>query len=171
MFHKVLIANRGEIALRIQRACRELGIADGRRAFRRRTRMRCMCAWPTRASASARRAARDSYLDMPRSSPAAAITGRRRDPSRLRLSARRTRQFADIVEAHGLTFIGPPARAYPHRWATRSRPSGDAPALGVPLVPGSDGDVPDLDEAAKVAEADRLSGADQGGRPAAAGAA
>ena len=54
MFEKVLIANRGEIALRIQRACHEMGIetvavhstADARR---------CMCGWPTRASASARR--------------------------------------------------------------------------------------------------------------------
>jgi len=148
VFNKILIANRGEIALRIQRACRELGIptvavhstADAE-AMHVRLADESVCIGPP--------AARDSYLKIPAILSAANITGADAiHPGYGFLSE--NADFAEMVEAHGLTFIGPSPQ--------HIRMMGDKIAakvamasLGVPLVPGSDGEVVDLDEAQAVA--------------------
>ncbi|HTN10199.1 MAG TPA: acetyl-CoA carboxylase biotin carboxylase subunit [Acetobacteraceae bacterium] len=148
MFNKVLIANRGEIALRIQRACRELGIptvavhstADAT-AMHVRLADESVCIGPP--------AARDSYLNVPAILSAASITGADAiHPGYGFLSE--NADFVDMVEAHGLTFIGPTAahiRMMGDKIAAKTAMAG----LGVPLVPGSDGEVADMDEAARVA--------------------
>ena len=105
MFDKILIANRGEIALRIERACKELGIARWP-SIRPRTPTRCMCGWPTKACALARRRRRESYLNIP-----GMLFGlrdhrcRRVHPGVGFLSE--NARFAEMVEEHGVTFIGP----------------------------------------------------------------
>ena len=148
MFQKILIANRGEIALRIQRACRELGIptvavhstADAD-AMHVRLADESVCIGPP--------AARDSYLNVAAILSAASITGADAiHPGYGFLSE--NAGFAEMVEAHGLTFIGPSP--------THIRMMGDKIAakvamasLGVPLVPGSEGSVPDLETAQAIA--------------------
>ncbi len=148
MFNKILIANRGEIALRIQRACRELGIptvavhstADAE-AMHVRLADESVCVGPP--------AARDSYLNMPAILSAAAITGADAiHPGYGFLSE--NAGFAEMVEAHGLTFIGPSAahiRMMGDKIAAKTAMAG----LGVPLVPGSPGEVADMVEAEKIA--------------------
>src|SRR6266581_4521837 len=133
MFEKILIANRGEIALRIQRACRELGIptvavhstADAE-AMHVRLADESVCIGPP--------AAKDSYLNIPAILSAAAITGAEAiHPGYGFLSE--NAGFAEMVEAHGLTFIGPsPAhiRMMGDKIAAKEAMAG----LGVPLVPG-----------------------------------
>ena len=105
MFRKILIANRGEIALRIQRACRELGIptvavhstADAE-AMHVRLADESVCIGPP--------AARDSYLNVAAILSAASITGADAiHPGYGFLSE--NAGFAEMVEAHGVTFIGP----------------------------------------------------------------
>jgi acetyl-CoA carboxylase biotin carboxylase subunit len=105
MFEKLLIANRGEIALRIQRACRELGIrtvavhstADSE-AMHVRLADESVCIGPP--------AARDSYLNQAAILSAATITGADAiHPGYGFLSE--NAGFAEMVEAHGLTFVGP----------------------------------------------------------------
>ncbi len=149
MFNKVLIANRGEIALRIQRACRELGIptvavhstADAE-AMHVRLADESVCIGPP--------AARDSYLNVPAILSAAAITGADAiHPGYGFLSENAA--FADMVDAHGLTFIGPTAdhiRMMGDKIAAKTAMA----SLGVPLVSGSAGAVTDMDEAIAVAE-------------------
>ena len=75
MFEKVLIANRGEIALRMARACRELGIKIGGDLLHRRRRVARSCASPTRPSASGRPTPGKSYLHIPSMIEAAQKTG------------------------------------------------------------------------------------------------
>ena len=149
MFRKILIANRGEIALRVQRACRELGIptvavhstADSD-AMHVRLADESVCIGPP--------AARDSYLNVAAILSACAVTGADAiHPGYGFLSE--NANFAEMVEAHGLTFIGPTS--------SHIREMGDKIAaknamrrLGVPLVPGSDGALPDLATAREVAE-------------------
>jgi acetyl-CoA carboxylase biotin carboxylase subunit len=144
LFQKILIANRGEIALRIQRACRELGIptvavhstADAN-AMHVRLADESVCIGPP--------AARDSYLNVAAILSAASITGADAIHPGYGFLAENA-GFAEKVEAHGLTFIGPSP--------THIRMMGDKIAakaamasLGVPLVPGSEGAVPDLETA------------------------
>jgi acetyl-CoA carboxylase biotin carboxylase subunit len=148
VFHKILIANRGEIALRIQRACREIGIptvavhstADAD-AMHVRLADESVCIGPAPA--------RESYLNIPSILSAAAITGADAiHPGYGFLSE--NADFAEMVEAHGMTFIGPsPAhiRMMGDKIAARARMA----ELGVPVVPGSDGEVRDLDSARAVA--------------------
>ncbi|MDE2335070.1 MAG: acetyl-CoA carboxylase biotin carboxylase subunit [Rhodospirillales bacterium] len=149
MFQKILIANRGEIALRIQRACREMGIptvavhstADAE-AMHVRLADESVCIGPPPP--------RDSYLNIPSILSAAAITGADAiHPGYGFLSE--NAEFADMVEAHGLAFIGPSAahiRMMGDKIAAKTAMAG----LGVPLVPGSDGELTSLDEARRVAD-------------------
>ena len=148
MFNKVLIANRGEIALRIQRACRELGIptvavhstADAE-AMHVRLADESVCIGPP--------SARDSYLNVPAILTAAAITGASAiHPGYGFLSE--NADFAEKVEDHGLTFIGPSA-AHIRMMGDKITAKAAMASLGVPLVPGSPGAVSDLAEAARVA--------------------
>ena len=106
MFDKILIANRGEIALRVLRACQGDGHRHRRGAFRPPTRRRCTCSWPTRASASARRRRANRYLNIPAISPPARSPAPTRSIPATASSSENAR-FAEIVEEHGITFIGP----------------------------------------------------------------
>ena len=150
MFEKVLIANRGEIALRIHRACKEMGIhtvavhstADAN-AMHVRLADESVCIGPPPSG--------QSYLNMPAIIAAAEITGADAiHPGYGFLSE--NAGFADIVAAHGITFIGPRPE--------HIRLMGDKIAakaavrnLGVPVVPGSDGPIGD-DASAKRLAAD-----------------
>jgi acetyl-CoA carboxylase, biotin carboxylase subunit len=148
LFGKILIANRGEIALRVQRACRELGIptvavhstADAD-AMHVRLSDESACIGPP--------AARDSYLNMASILSAAHVTGADAiHPGYGFLSE--NANFAEMVEAHGLTFIGPSPdhiRMMGDKITAKTAMEG----LGVPLVPGSDGALPDLETAREVA--------------------
>jgi len=149
VFHKVLIANRGEIALRVQRACRELGIptvavhstADTD-AMHVRLADESVCIGPPPA--------RDSYLNIPAILSAAAVTGADAiHPGYGFLSE--NAKFAEMVEAHGMTFIGP-SPAHIRMMGDKIAAKAAMASLGVPLVPGSDGAVVDLDQARAVAE-------------------
>jgi acetyl-CoA carboxylase biotin carboxylase subunit len=149
MFKKILIANRGEIALRVLRACSELGIstvaihstADAD-AMHVRLADESVCIGPP--------AGRDSYLKMPAVLSAALITGADAiHPGYGFLSE--NADFAEMVEAHNITFIGPSP--------THIRMMGDKITakttmlkLGVPLVPGSPGELETLEEARAVAD-------------------
>jgi acetyl-CoA carboxylase biotin carboxylase subunit len=148
LFQKILIANRGEIALRVQRACRELGIptvavhstADSE-AMHVRLADESVCIGPPPA--------RDSYLNMVAILSAAHVTGADAiHPGYGFLSE--NAGFAEMVEDHGLTFIGPTAehiRIMGDKIAAKTAMA----RLGVPLVPGSDGALADLDAAREVA--------------------
>ncbi len=149
MFHKILIANRGEIALRIQRACREMGIptvavhstADAE-AMHVRLADESVCIGPPPA--------RDSYLNVPSILSAATITGADAiHPGYGFLSENAS--FAEMVEAHGLTFIGP-SPAHIRMMGDKIAAKTAMASLGVPLVPGSDGEVADIEEARRVAD-------------------
>jgi acetyl-CoA carboxylase, biotin carboxylase subunit len=149
MFRKILIANRGEIALRVQRACREMGIASvavhstaDADAMYVRLADESVCIGPP--------AARDSYLNMPAILSAAAITGADAiHPGYGFLSENAS--FAEIVEAHGIAFIGPSA-AHITMMGDKIAAKDAMKRLGVPLVPGSDGALTSLAAAAEVAE-------------------
>jgi acetyl-CoA carboxylase biotin carboxylase subunit len=146
---KVLIANRGEIALRVLRACREMGIrtvavhstADAT-AMHVRLADESVCIGPAPA--------RESYLNMPAILSAAAITGAEAiHPGYGFLSE--NADFAEMVEAHGLIFIGP--RPEHIRMMGDKIAAKDAMRrLGVPLVPGSPGALSTFEEARAVAE-------------------
>jgi acetyl-CoA carboxylase biotin carboxylase subunit len=148
MFRKILIANRGEIALRVQRACREMGIASvavhstaDADAMHVRLADESVCIGPP--------AARDSYRNIPAILSAAAITGADAiHPGYGFLSENAS--FAEIVEAHGITFIGP-SPAHITMMGDKIAAKDAMKRLGVPLVPGSDGALATLAEAAEVA--------------------
>jgi acetyl-CoA carboxylase biotin carboxylase subunit len=149
LFQKILIANRGEIALRVQRACRELSIptvavhstADSA-AMHVRLSDESVCIGPP--------AARESYLNMAAILSAAHVTGADAiHPGYGFLSENAV--FAEMVEDHGLTFIGPSPdhiRMMGDKIAAKSAMT----RLGVPLVPGSDGALADLEAARAVAD-------------------
>ena len=148
MLQKILIANRGEIALRIQRACRELGIptvavhsTTDSEAMHVRLADESVCIGPP--------AARDSYLNIPALLSAAAVTGADAiHPGYGFLSE--NAGFAEMVEAHGLTFIGP-SPAHIRMMGDKISAKAAMASLGVPLVPGSDGELMSLEHAADVA--------------------
>ena len=150
MFQKILIANRGEIALRIQRACRELGIptvavhstADVD-AMHVRLADESVCIGPP--------SARESYLNIPAILSAAVVTGADAiHPGYGFLSE--NADFAEMVETHGMTFIGP-SPAHIRIMGDKISAKAAMAGLGVPLVPGSAGAVADMTEAAAVASA------------------
>ena len=148
MIKKVLIANRGEIALRVHRACKEMGIATvaihseaDRDAMAVRLADESVCIGPAPSA--------QSYLKKSQIIAAAEITGADAiHPGYGFLSE--NAKFAEMVEAHGLIFIGPTAE--------HIRTMGDKIAAkqamianGVPVVPGSDGGITSIDQAKKVA--------------------
>ncbi len=148
MFKKILIANRGEIALRIHRACHEMGIktvavhstADAD-AMHVRLADEAICIGPPSAT--------DSYLNIPSIISAAEISQADAiHPGYGFLSE--NAKFAEIVEEHGLTFIGPKAE-HIRIMGDKVQAKRTAAQLGLPLVPGSDGPLESLDEAKAVA--------------------
>ncbi len=149
MFQKILIANRGEIALRVLRACRELGIASvavhstaDADAMHVRLADESVCIGPPLA--------RDSYLNMPAIISAALITGAEAiHPGYGFLSENAA--FAEMVEAHHLVFIGPTAQ-HIRMMGDKITAKTTMADLNVPLVPGSAGELASLEEARAVAE-------------------
>ena len=150
MFDKVLIANRGEIALRIQRACKELGIATvavhstaDADAMHVKLADESVCIGPP--------AAAESYLNIPRLLAACEITGADAIHPGYGFLSENAR-FAEILEEHGITFIGPTSehiRIMGDKIAAKET----AKRLGIPVVPGSDGAVTSEAQAQKVAKA------------------
>ncbi len=149
MFEKVLIANRGEIALRIHRACKEMGIATvavhstaDADAMHVRLADESVCIGPP--------AVRDSYLNVPAILSAATVTNAEAiHPGYGLLSENAS--FAEIVTEHGFKFIGPRAKhiAMMGDKVVAKRVIAEA---GVPVVPGSDGPVDDMDAAIRAAD-------------------
>jgi acetyl-CoA carboxylase biotin carboxylase subunit len=148
MFDKILIANRGEIALRVIRACREMGIrsvavhstADAD-AMHVRMADESVCIGPPPSA--------QSYLSIPAIISACEITGAQAiHPGYGFLSE--NAQFVQIVEDHEITFIGPSA-AHIRIMGDKITAKDTMRKLGVPCVPGSDGGVPDMEVALKVA--------------------
>ncbi len=138
MFKKVLIANRGEIALRIHRACKEMGVATvavhstaDASAMHVRLADESVCVGPP--------APKDSYLNIPAIISAAEITGADAIHPGYGFLSENAR-FAEIVEAHNITFIGPKAehiRVMGDKIAAKTAVG----TVGIPLVPGSDGEI------------------------------
>jgi acetyl-CoA carboxylase biotin carboxylase subunit len=146
---RLLIANRGEIALRIHRAAHEMGIetvavhstADAD-AMHVRLADHAVCIGPAPA--------KDSYLNIAAIISAAEITHADAiHPGYGFLSE--NAQFAEIVEAHGITWIGPKPE-HIRTMGDKVEAKRTAGALGLPLVPGSDGAISDIATAARVAE-------------------
>src|SRR6266852_2888225 len=150
LFQKVLIANRGEIALRIQRACREMGIktvavhstADAT-AMHVRLADESVCIGPPPA--------RDSYLNVPAILSAATISGADAIHPGLGFLAENA-DFADLVEEHGFTFIGP-APEHIRLMGDKIRAKAEAVRLSIPVVPGSPEAVRSIADAADAARA------------------
>ena len=148
MFEKILIANRGEIALRIQRACREMGIATvavhstaDADAMHVRLADESVCIGPPSAT--------HSYLNIPALITAAEMTGAQAiHPGYGFLSE--NAGFAQIVAEHGLTFIGPTAE-HITMMGDKITAKDAMKRLGVPVVPGSEGEITTDEEGLKVA--------------------
>ncbi len=149
MFDKVLIANRGEIALRIQRACKELGIATvavhstaDADAMHVRLADESVCIGPPTSS--------DSYLNIPRLLAACEITGADAVHPGYGFLSENAR-FAEILEEHNITFIGPTSE-HIRIMGDKIQAKETAKRLGIPVVPGSEGAVKTETEAMKVAK-------------------
>jgi acetyl-CoA carboxylase biotin carboxylase subunit len=149
MFEKILIANRGEIALRVIRAAREMGIrtvavhstADTD-AMHVRLADESVCIGPPPSA--------ESYLNKAAIISACEITGAQAvHPGYGFLSENAA--FAQALEDHGITFIGPSAE-HIRIMGDKITAKETAKALGIPVVPGSDGGVPDVETALKVAD-------------------
>jgi len=149
MFDKVMIANRGEIALRIQRACKELGIATvavhstaDSDAMHVRLADESVCIGPPPAA--------ESYLNIPRLLAACEITGADAIHPGYGFLSENAR-FAEILEEHGITFIGPTAE-HIRTMGDKIEAKETAKRLGIPVVPGSDGAIRNEAEAQRVAK-------------------
>ena len=149
MFSKILIANRGEIAIRIIRACRELGIrtvavcseAD-RSALHAQIADECVCIGPAPT--------KDSYLNMRAILSACRITGAQAiHPGFGFLSENAA--FARMCRRCGIVFIGPSPEAI-ERMGDKAQARETMKAAGVPVIPGSDGVVADLEQARQEGE-------------------
>jgi acetyl-CoA carboxylase biotin carboxylase subunit len=151
MFSKILIANRGEIALRIIRACRMMGIGSviayseaDRESLPVQLADEAICIGPPDA--------RRSYLSAPAMISAALVTGCEAiHPGYGFLSE--DEGFAEVVRAHGLTFIGPPASVL-ERFASKEGTRRLLGGYGLPTIPGSDGML--RDDAHALEEAERI---------------
>ncbi len=149
MFDKVLIANRGEIALRILRACKELGIATvavhstaDADAMHVKLADESVCIGPPSAA--------ESYLKIPALLAACEISGADAlHPGYGFLSE--NARFADILDEHGITFIGPSAE-HIRLMGDKIEAKRTAKRLGIPVVPGSQGSVTSDKQAMKVAK-------------------
>jgi acetyl-CoA carboxylase biotin carboxylase subunit len=149
MFDKVLIANRGEIAVRLHRACREMGIrtvavhsTTDSDAMHVRLADESVCIGPPPAI--------DSYLNIPAILAAAEITGSDGiHPGYGFLSE--NAEFAHIVEEHGYTFIGP-SEQHIRIMGDKIQAKQTVKDLGIPVVPGSVGAVADTEEAKALAD-------------------
>ena len=149
MFDKILIANRGEIALRVIRACREMGIksvavhstADAD-AMHVRMADESVCIGPPSGA--------QSYLSVPAIISACEITGAQAiHPGYGFLSENAA--FVQIVEDHEITFIGPSAE-HIRVMGDKITAKETAKRLGIPVVPGSDGGVASVEEARRIGE-------------------
>jgi acetyl-CoA carboxylase biotin carboxylase subunit len=148
MFGKVLIANRGEIALRVHRACREMGIrtvavhstADAD-AMHVRLADEAICIGPPSAT--------DSYLNIPAIISAAEIAQADAIHPGYGFLSENAR-FAEIVEKHKIVWIGPDPE-HIRKMGDKVEAKRTAAALGLPLVPGSDGPVESPEDAIRVA--------------------
>ncbi|HEY1879211.1 MAG TPA: acetyl-CoA carboxylase biotin carboxylase subunit [Caulobacteraceae bacterium] len=154
MFEKILIANRGEIALRVHRACKEMGIATvavhsqaDTTAMHVRLADESVCIGPAPAA--------KSYLNIPSIIAACEITGAQAVHPGYGFLSENAR-FAEILAAHGVTFIGPKPehiRVMGDKIAAKRAVS----AVGIPVVPGSDGAI--------ATEADAITAAEEIGFP------
>ncbi|HJZ44707.1 MAG TPA: acetyl-CoA carboxylase biotin carboxylase subunit [Hyphomicrobiaceae bacterium] len=148
MFEKVLIANRGEIALRILRACKEMGIptvavhstADAD-AMHVRLADESVCIGPPPAA--------ESYLNIPRLLSACEITGADAIHPGYGFLSENAR-FAEILEEHGITFIGPTSE-HIRLMGDKIAAKATATRLGIPVVPGSEGSIANEVQARRVA--------------------
>jgi acetyl-CoA carboxylase, biotin carboxylase subunit len=151
MFKKVLIANRGEIALRILRACRALGV-ESVVAYSEADRESLPVGLADEAICIGPAEAQRSYLSAPAVISAALVTGCDAiHPGYGFLSE--DEGFAEVVAAHGLTFIGPPANVL-ERFASKAGTRQLLGAHGLPTIPGSEGMLRDDQHA--LAEAERI---------------
>jgi acetyl-CoA carboxylase, biotin carboxylase subunit len=148
MFDKILIANRGEIALRVMRAAKELGIATvavystaDRDAMHVKLADESVCIGPPPA--------RDSYLNIPSIVAACEITGADAVHPGYGFLAENAR-FADILEEHEIAFIGPKAE-HIRMMGDKIEAKRTAARLGIPCVPGSNGSIRDEGEAQQIA--------------------
>ena len=148
-FKKVLIANRGEIALRIHRACKEMGISTvavyseaDRDAMHVRLADESVCIGPNSAT--------DSYLNIPAIISACEITDADAVHPGYGFLSENAR-FAEIVEAHDMAFIGPTAE-HIRIMGDKISAKDTVMAAGIPVVPGSDGSVSTYAEAKQVAK-------------------
>jgi acetyl-CoA carboxylase biotin carboxylase subunit len=149
MFDKILIANRGEIALRILRAAKELGIATvavhstaDADAMHVRLADESVCIGPP--------AARDSYLNIPALIAACEITGADAIHPGYGFLSENAR-FAEVLEHHHIAFIGPKAE-HIRIMGDKIEAKRTAKRLGIPCVPGSEGGVTDEGEALRIAK-------------------
>src|SRR6266702_3685253 len=148
MFDKILIANRGEIALRVLRACKELGIATvavhstaDADAMHVRLADESVCIGPP--------SARDSYLNVPALLAACEITGAEAVHPGYGFLSENAR-FAEILEEHNIHFIGP-RPAHIRIMGDKIEAKRTVRRLGIPVVPGSEGGVGSDQEAAAIA--------------------
>jgi acetyl-CoA carboxylase biotin carboxylase subunit len=135
MFTKILIANRGEIAVRIQRACRELGIATVA-VFSEGDRASLHVRYADEAYLVGPTPARDSYLDMDRILEVAHASGAQAVHPGYGFLAERE-EFARRCEAAGVAFIGPPSQAI-RALGTKTAARQLATRIGVPVIPGEE---------------------------------
>jgi acetyl-CoA carboxylase biotin carboxylase subunit len=149
LFKKILIANRGEIALRIQRACKELGIATvaihstaDADAMHVRLADESVCIGPPPA--------RESYLNIPQILAACEITGADAVHPGYGFLSENAR-FAEILAAHDVAFIGPSAE-HIRIMGDKIEAKRTAKRLGIPVVPGSEGGIPNEAEARRIAK-------------------
>jgi acetyl-CoA carboxylase biotin carboxylase subunit len=150
MFDKILIANRGEIALRVMRAAKELGIATvavystaDKDAMHVKLADESVCIGPPPA--------RDSYLNVPAIVAACEITGADAVHPGYGFLAENAR-FAEILEEHEIVFIGPKAE-HVRIMGDKIEAKRTAKRLGIPCVPGSEDAIGDEAEARRVADA------------------